>query len=31
LAGVIRDEAGNLYGTAGSGEARNAGAVYKLN
>jgi len=29
-AGVIRDSAGNLYGTTGYGGASNAGAVYKL-
>ena len=29
--GLIRDAAGNLYGTTGSGGAENAGAVYKLN
>jgi uncharacterized repeat protein (TIGR03803 family) len=28
--GLIRDAAGNLYGTAGTGGAYNAGAVYKL-
>ena len=28
--GVIRDSAGNLYGTTGYGGAENAGAVYKL-
>jgi uncharacterized repeat protein (TIGR03803 family) len=28
--GVIRDSAGNLYGTAGSGGPANAGVVYKL-
>ena len=27
---LIRDSAGNLYGTTGSGGAENAGAVYKL-
>jgi len=29
-AGVIRDAAGNLYGTTASGGAANAGVVYKL-
>ena len=28
--GVIRDSAGNLYGTAGSGGAGNAGVVYRI-
>jgi len=28
--GLLRDSAGNLYGTTGSGGAENAGAVYKL-
>src|ERR1017187_6084543 len=31
LAGVIRDSAGNLYGTTSWGGAANAGVVYKLN
>src|ERR1017187_6097776 len=29
-AGVVRDSAGNLYGTTGAGGAQNAGVVYKL-
>jgi len=29
--GVIRDSAGNLYGTTNSGGASNAGVLYKLN
>jgi uncharacterized repeat protein (TIGR03803 family) len=29
--GVVRDSAGNLYGTASSGGAGNAGVVYKVN
>jgi uncharacterized repeat protein (TIGR03803 family) len=31
LAGVIRDNAGNLYGTAGHGGTANSGVVYKVN
>jgi len=29
-AGVVRDAAGNLYGTAASGGATNSGVVYRL-
>jgi uncharacterized repeat protein (TIGR03803 family) len=30
LVGVIRDRAGNLYGTADSGGAENAGVVFEI-
>lgn len=31
FAGLIRDPAGNLFGTSGSGGAQNAGAVFEVN
>jgi uncharacterized repeat protein (TIGR03803 family) len=31
LAGVLRDPAGNLYGTTNSGGTAGGGVVYKLN